>query len=209
MSILSEIKEAMISYNPQWVKELTEKALSEGVDAHSIINDGLIAGMNYIGAKFRDNEVYIPEVLVVARAMHAAMDVLKPHLIKDDFKRKATFVIGTVKQDLHDIGKNLVIIMLEGAGYKVVDLGVDVPPEKFARAVEEHRPQIVGISALLTTTLGQMRTTVEHLKPYRDSIKILVGGAPVTQRFADEINADGYAPDAASAVEKANELLGL
>ncbi|WP_406676945.1 corrinoid protein [Moorella sp. ACPs] len=207
MAVLEEIKEALMAGNANKVKELTQKALDEGVAPTTIINDGLIAAMNIIGVKFKNNEVYVPEVLVAARAMHAGMDVVKPLLTGDAMEDKGTLVIGTVKGDLHDIGKNLVIMMMEGAGFKVVDLGIDVPVEKFVQAVEEHKPQLVGISALLTSTMMQMKKTVEGLAAYRDKIKIMVGGAPVTQKFADEIGADGYAPDAASAVDLARQLL--
>lgn len=207
MAVLEEIKEALMAGNANKVKELTQKALDEGIEPNTIINDGLIAAMNVIGVKFKNNEVYVPEVLVAARAMHAGMDVVKPLLAGGAMEEKGTLVIGTVKGDLHDIGKNLVIMMMEGAGYKVIDLGIDVPVEKFVKAVEEHKPQLVGLSALLTSTMMQMKKTVEGLASYRDQIKIMVGGAPVTQKFADEIGADGYAPDAASAVDLAAQLL--
>lgn len=207
MAVLEEIKEALMAGNANKVKELTQKALDEGIEPNTIINDGLIAAMNVIGVKFKNNEVYVPEVLVAARAMHAGMDVVKPLLAGGAMEEKGTLVIGTVKGDLHDIGKNLVIMMMEGAGYKVIDLGIDVPVEKFVQAVEEHKPQLVGLSALLTSTMMQMKKTVEGLASYRDQIKIMVGGAPVTQKFADEIGADGYAPDAASAVDLAAQLL--
>lgn len=207
MSILQEMQEAVISGNAGKVKECAEKAVAEGIEVSAILNDGLIAGMNVIGVRFKNNEVYVPEVLVAARAMHAGMAVVKPLIADAGIQEKGTVVIGTVKGDLHDIGKNLVMMMLEGAGYKVIDLGIDVPSGKFIQAVEEHKPQIVGLSALLTTTMTQMKATVEQLQPYRDHVKVMVGGAPVTQKFADEIGADAYAPDAASAVDKAKELL--
>ncbi|MGB9663159.1 MAG: cobalamin-dependent protein [Moorellaceae bacterium] len=156
------------------------KALEEGLDPTTIINEGLIAATNVIGVKFKNNEVYVPEVLIAARAMHAGMDVVKPLVSGDALQGKGTMVIGTVKGDLHDIGKSLVIMMMEGAGIKVVDLGIDVAPEKFIRAVEEHKPEALGISALLTSTMPQMKKTVEALSPYRDRVKIIVGGAPVT-----------------------------
>ncbi|KJR44110.1 5-methyltetrahydrofolate--homocysteine methyltransferase [Desulfosporosinus sp. I2] len=174
-----------------------------------ILNDALISGMTVIGIRFKNNEVYVPEMLIAARAMQSGLNVLKPLFVKEGIKEKATVVIGTVKGDLHDIGKNLVKMMFEGAGYKVIDLGTDVGPEKFVQAVKDHKPQIVCMSALLTTTMSQMKATVEQLSPFADQIKILVGGAPVTQNFANEIGADGYATDAASAVDKANEVLGL
>lgn len=209
MAILDEIKEALMAGNANKVREGVTKALEDGIPPTTIINDGLIAAMNIVGVKFKNNEIYVPEVLVAARAMHAGMEVVKPLLAGDSLQEKGTMVIGTVKGDLHDIGKNLVIMMMEGAGFKVIDLGIDVPAEKFMQAVEEHKPQVVGLSALLTSTMMQMKKTVEALAPYRDRIKIIVGGAPVTQKFADEIGADGYAPDAASAVDKVKELLGV
>ncbi|SMB99916.1 5-methyltetrahydrofolate--homocysteine methyltransferase [Thermanaeromonas toyohensis ToBE] len=209
MAILEEIKEALMAGNANKVREGVNKALEEGIAPTTIINDALIAAMNVVGIKFKNNEIYVPEVLVAARAMHAGMEVVKPMLAGDSLQEKGTMVIGTVKGDLHDIGKNLVIMMMEGAGFKVIDLGIDVPAEKFVQAVEEHKPQVVGMSALLTSTMMQMKKTIEALAAYRDRIKIIVGGAPVTQKFADEIGADGYAPDAASAVDKVKELLGI
>lgn len=209
MAILEEIKEALMAGNANKVREGVSKALEEGIAPTTIINEALIAAMNIVGVKFKNNEIYVPEVLVAARAMHAGMEVVKPLLAGDSLKEKGTMVIGTVKGDLHDIGKNLVIMMMEGAGFKVIDLGIDVPAEKFVQAVEEHKPQVVGMSALLTSTMMQMKKTIEALAAYRDRIKIIVGGAPVTQKFADEIGADGYAPDAASAVDKVKELLGV
>lgn len=205
MSTLQEMAEAVISGNAKKVKEYAERALAEGAAPQAIINEGLIAGMNVVGVKFKNNEVYVPEVLIAARAMHAGMDVVKPLLSEAEVQDKGTVLIGTVKGDLHDIGKNLVRMMLEGAGYKVIDLGVDVAAEKFAQAVEEHKPQIVGLSALLTTTMINMKSTIALLKAY--PVKVMIGGAPVTQKFADEIGADAYASDAATAVEKANQLL--
>lgn len=189
------------------VKECAEKLVADGVAATTILNDGLIAGMSVIGVRFKNNEVYVPEVLIAARAMHAGMAVVNPLLADSKIQEKGIVVLGTVKGDMHDIGKNLVKMMLEGAGFKVIDLGVDVSPEKFVQAVEEYKPQIVGMSALLTTTMAQMKTILEQLKPYRNQVKVLIGGAPITQKFADEIGADGYAADAASAVDKAHEFV--
>jgi 5-methyltetrahydrofolate--homocysteine methyltransferase len=206
MSNLEQIKESVIAGSAKKVKEYTEGAVAEGLDVSTILNEGLIAGMNVIGGRFKANEVYVPEVLMAARAMHTGLAVIKPLIASSGIKEKGTVAIGTVKGDLHDIGKNLVIMMLEGAGYKVIDLGVDVPTEKFQQAIEEHHPQIVGISALLTTTMTQMKETVERLKALGGSVKIIVGGAPVTPKFAGEIGADGYAADAASAVDKVAEL---
>ena len=205
MSLFQEIAEAIISGNAKKVKEYSQKALSEGATPQAIVNEGFIAGMSVVGIKFKNNEVYVPEVLIAARAMHAGMDVVKPLLSEADVEGKGTILVGTVKGDLHDIGKNLVCMMLEGAGYKVIDLGVNVEAEKFVQAIEEHKPQIVGLSALLTTTMPDMENTIALLKAY--PVKVMIGGAPVTQEFADEIGADAYAPDAATAVEKANQLL--
>lgn len=207
MAILDEIKESLIDGDAEGVKSGVQQALAEGIAAVNIINESLIAGMNEVGVRFKGNEIFVPEVLIAARAMHSGMDIVKPLLAESEIQDKGTILIGTVKGDLHDIGKNLVGMMLEGAGYKVVDLGVDISPEKFLKAVEEHTPQLVALSALLTTTMVAMKTTVEILAPYRSQIRIFIGGAPVSQEFADEIGADGYATDAGNAVEKANELI--
>jgi 5-methyltetrahydrofolate--homocysteine methyltransferase len=207
MSSLDQIREYVIAGSAQKVKEYTEGAITEGLSVSTILNEGLIAGMNIIGARFKVNEVYVPEVLMSARAMHTGLAVIKPMIVSSGIKEKGTVAIGTVKGDLHDIGKNLVIMMLEGAGYKMIDLGVDVPLEKFQQAIEEYHPQVIGISALLTTTMTQMQQTVEKLKAQGGKTKIIVGGAPVTPKFAGEIGADGYAADAASAVDKVAELI--
>jgi 5-methyltetrahydrofolate--homocysteine methyltransferase len=208
MSILEQIKEGVIAGNAKKVKEYTDCAVADGLDVSMILNDGLIAGMNVIGALFKNNEVYVPEVLMAARAMHTGLAVIKPLIVSAGIKEKGVVAIGTVKGDMHDIGKNLVIMMLEGAGYKVIDLGVDVPAEKFLRVVEEQHPQVVGLSALLTTTMPQMQEIVKKLQSYGDRVKIIVGGAPITAKFAREIGAYGYAADAASAVEEVAELIG-
>ncbi|ACL20667.1 corrinoid protein [Desulfitobacterium hafniense] len=208
MKILDEIKEALMKGDANQVREQAAKAVAEGLDPVTIINDGFITAMSIIGTKFKNNEVYVPEVLVAARAMHAGMDAVKPFLAGDALQEKGTVLIGTVKGDLHDIGKNLVIIMLQGGGFKVVDLGIDVSAEKFVEAVKENKPDVVAISALLTSTIINMKGVIEGLADYRDQVKIIVGGAPVTQDFADKIGADAYAPDAASAVEKVRELVG-
>ncbi|MFZ4440047.1 MAG: cobalamin B12-binding domain-containing protein [Syntrophales bacterium] len=208
MSILEQIKECVIAGNAKNIKEYTDRAVADGLDVSLILNDGLIAGMNVIGGLFKNNEVYVPEVLMAARAMHTGLAVIKPLIVSAGIKEKGVVAIGTVKGDMHDIGKNLVIMMLEGAGYKVIDLGVDVPTEKFLQVVEEQHPQIIGLSALLTTTMPQMQEIVKRLQEYDNRIKIVVGGAPITEKFAREIGADGYAPDAATAVEKVAELIG-
>jgi len=199
VAILNEIKSAVMVGNMNKVKEGVREALEEGFAPADIINDGLIAAMNVVGVQFKNNEIYMP----------AGMDILKPLLTGGAVLEKGTVVIGTIKGDLHDIGKNLVGMMMEGAGFKVVDLGIDVPVEKFVQAVEEHQAQVVGLSALLSSTMTQMKNVVAGLADKRDQVKIMVGGAPVTQKFADEIGADGYAPDAASAVDKVRELLGV
>jgi 5-methyltetrahydrofolate--homocysteine methyltransferase len=208
MSILEQIKEQVISGSVKNVKEYTDTAVAEGLDVSMILNDGLIAGMNVIGALFKNNEVYVPEVLMAARAMYTGLAVIKPLIASAGLKEKGVVAIGTVKGDMHDIGKNLVIMMLEGAGYKVIDLGSDVPTEKFLQVVKEQHPQIVGLSALLTTTMPRMQEAVKALQPYRDRVKTIVGGAPVTEKFAREIGADGYASDAATAVEEVAKLIG-
>lgn len=209
--ILDQIARELFAGNAKAVAELVERALKEGLSPQEILNDGLIKGMNEVGVKFKANEIYVPEVLIAARAMKAGMEILRPKLVETGVEPVAKMVIGTVKGDLHDIGKNLVAMMMEGAGFEVIDLGIDVPAEKFIQAVKEHKPQIVGMSALLTTTMIQIRENIKAFKEagIRDAVKIMVGGAPVTQKFADEVGADGYAPDAASAVDKAKELLGL
>jgi 5-methyltetrahydrofolate--homocysteine methyltransferase len=207
MSTLEKIKEQVIAGSDKNVKEYTDIAVAEGLDVSIILNDGLIAGMNVIGALFKNNEVYIPEVLMAARAMHTGLAVIKPLILSAGIREKGVVAIGTVKGDMHDIGKNLVIMMLEGAGYKVIDLGVDTPAEKFLHIVEDQHPQVIGLSALLTTTMPQMQGTVEKLKKYGDRIKIVVGGAPITAKFAKDIGSDGYAADAASAVDMVSELI--
>jgi 5-methyltetrahydrofolate--homocysteine methyltransferase len=208
MADLSALAESLINGKAPEVKELTEKALAEGVAPAEVLNDGLIKGMSVVGERFKNNEFYVPEVLIAARAMHAGMDILKPALADSGVQPIGKVLLGTVKGDLHDIGKNLVAMMMEGAGFEVVDLGIDVPPEKFAEAAKDGG--VVAMSALLTTTMTAMKTTIEALEEagVRDNVKILIGGAPVTQNYADEIGADGYARDAASAADKAKELIG-
>ena len=187
-----------------------QEALDAGLPAAEVLNGGLIAGMDEVGRDFKAGDLYVPEVLIAARAMHAGMDILRPLLAEGDAPAAGKYVVGTVQGDLHDIGKNLVKMMLEGAGFETVDLGNDVGPQAFVDAVREHQPQVVGMSALLTTTMVQMGTTVEALEEagLRDSVKIMIGGAPVTSAFAEQIGADAYAPDAASAVDVARELAG-
>jgi len=190
-------------------KKLTQEALNAGEPVEAILKKGLIAAMERIGVRFKNGEVFIPEVLIAARAMHAGMAVLKPILSKSTGLMTGKVAIGTVKGDLHDIGKNLVIMMLEGGGFEVVDLGIDVPADKFIEAVHTHQPQVIGLSALLTTTIMEMKNVIQAVDKagLRKKVKIIVGGAPVNDKFAKEIGADGYAPDAASAVDVAKSLL--
>ncbi len=201
---------AIIECDAAKADELTRKLVDEGAKPQEIINKGLISGMNVVGDRFKKGEMYVPEVMMAAKAMHAGMNIVKPMLTEEETSATGRVVLGTVAGDLHDIGKNLVGMMMESGGMEVVDVGIDVPPEKFAEAVKEHKPQVVGMSALLTTTMLAMKDTIEVLKEegLRDSVKIMVGGAPVTQDFADEIGADGWAPDAASAKELAQKLIG-
>lgn len=210
MADLSALAENLINGKAPEVKELTEKALAEGVAPSDVLNDGLIKGMSVVGERFKNNEFYVPEVLIAARAMHAGMEILKPALAESGVQPIGTVLLGTVKGDLHDIGKNLVAMMMEGAGFEVVDLGIDVSPEQFAEAAKENG-DVIAMSALLTTTMTAMKTTIEALEEagVKDKVKTLIGGAPVTQNYADEIGADGYARDAASAADKAKELMGL
>ena len=209
--ILDQIAKELFAGNAKAVAELTQEALSKGFSPQEVLNEGLIKGMNEVGVKFKANEIYVPEVLIAARAMKAGMEILKPKLAETGVEPVGKMVIGTVKGDLHDIGKNLVAMMMEGAGFEVIDLGIDVPAEKFIQAVKEYQPQLAGMSALLTTTMIQIRENIKAFQEagIRDKVKIMIGGAPVTQKFADEVGADGYAPDAASAVDKAKELLGI
>ena len=190
------------------MEKLTQQAIEEKVPVKNILNEGMIAGMNVVGERFKNGEFYLPEVLVAVRAMQAGMNILKPLLTKTGVKPIATVVIGTVMGDIHDLGKSLVRMMLEGAGFRVVDLGSDVEPEKFVNASKTKSAQIIGMSALLTTTMVGMKETIDALhKTGPAEIKVMVGGAPITQSYADEIGADGYARNASLAVEKAKELL--
>jgi len=201
------LKEAVIEGNAGRVKELTQQALDEGRGPQEILDSALIPAMDVVGDKFTRQEFYIPEMLIAARAMQAGLALLKPLLAQGESRTKGKVVIGTVKGDLHDIGKNLVAMMLQGGGFEVVDLGADVKPQRFVEAVQQEKPNFVMMSALLTTTMLSMRDTIEALKAagLRDRVKVGVGGAPVTQRFADEIGADFYAPDATGAVGRAKE----
>jgi len=190
------------------VAGLVQEALDQGLAPQDILSGGLIAGMDEVGKDFKAGELFVPEVLIAARAMHAGMGVLRPLLAESDVPSAGKFVIGTVQGDLHDIGKNLVRMMIEGAGFETIDLGTDVKTDAFVKAVREHRPVLVGMSALLTTTMVNMKGTIEALEEagLRDSVKVMIGGAPVTAAFAEEIGADAYAPDAASAVDVARSF---
>lgn len=211
---LKNVSEAVVNGSVQDVQTTVKEALDANISAEKILNEGLIPGMTEVGCLFEAQEFYVPEMLVSAKAMQSGLKTLKPLLASQadpssgHTNPKAAF--GTVKGDLHDIGKDLVIMMLEGAGFQVTDLGVDVPPEKFIQAVEDGA-QIIGISAMLTTTMLNMKGTIEALKEagVRDQVKVLVGGAPLTQSFADNIGADGFAKDASSAVRKAKELINI
>jgi len=191
------------------VKRLTEETLERGEPVENILKNGLIQAMERIGVRFKSGEIYIPEVLIAARAMHAGLAVLKPILSQSSGSMTGKVIVGTVKGDLHDIGKNLVIMMLEGGGFEVIDLGIDVSANKFIEAIRQHQPQAVGMSALLTTTIKEMKSTIQEIEKagLRKKVKIIIGGAPVTERFAKDIGADGYARDAASAVDMVKSLV--
>jgi 5-methyltetrahydrofolate--homocysteine methyltransferase len=208
--ILSTISTAIIEGNLDDMVELTEDALDEGLEAQEILNQGLMPGMDHVGVEFKAGNMFVPEVLRSARAMQASMDILKPLLAESGVKMVGKVLLGTVKGDLHDIGKNLVGMMCEGAGFEVKDLGKDVAPESFVDAVKEFEPDVLGMSALLTTTMRAMEHTIKALEEagVRDQVKVMIGGAPVTQSFADQIGADGYASNAASAAEMAKKLVG-
>jgi 5-methyltetrahydrofolate--homocysteine methyltransferase len=206
--ILSEISTAVIEGNVDDITDLTEDALDEGLEAQEILNNGLMPGMDHVGAEFRAGNMFVPEVLRSARSMQASMNILKPLLIESGVKMVGKVLLGTVKGDLHDIGKNLVGMMCEGAGFEVKDLGKDVAPEGFVEAVKDFEPDVIGMSALLTTTMRSMEHTIKALEEagMRDRVKVMIGGAPVTQSFADQIGADGYASNAAAAAELAKKF---
>ena len=207
MADLQALSEAIIAGDQNTALEITKAALEEGVTPKQVLDDGLIAGMNIVGKGFKKNEIYIPEVLIAARAMKAAMQILEPELAKAGVQPVGRLVIGTVQGDLHDIGKNLVAMMLKGSGFEVIDLGVDVEPEKFVEQAKAANVQLVGLSALLTTTMPSMEKTINALKDAGLSVKVMIGGAPVTQSYADKVGAHGYSPDAASAVDLAKSLI--
>jgi len=209
MASLQELSELMQKGKAKDVKVMAQQLLDQGVSAKAILQDGFLAGMNIIGEKFKKNEIYVPEVLVAARAMNKGMEVLQPHLVNEHVDPIGTAVIGTVKGDLHDIGKNLVGMMFKGKGINVIDLGADVSAEEFVQQAIENHASIIGCSALLTTTMKEMENVVKEVekKGLKGRIKVMVGGAPVTQAFCDSIGADAYTPDAACAADKAVQLL--
>ena len=208
MADMEALAAALIRGDRDTVSELVQQAVDGGVNAGTILDDGLIAGMNVVGKKFKNNEFYVPEVLIAARAMNAGMKVLEPLLAESGRQPVGTIVVGTVKGDLHDIGKNLVAMMLKGGGFNVVDAGIDVSGENFVQLAREHGAELIGLSALLTTTMPQMETVITTVREAGLPCKVMIGGAPITQEYADEIGADGYAPDAASAVDLARGLCG-
>jgi 5-methyltetrahydrofolate--homocysteine methyltransferase len=207
MSDLKTLSAAVVKGSRKDTVEITKALLAAGMKPLDIVEKGLVPGMAEVGEKFKNNQIFVPEMLIAARAMKEAMAILEPMLVQAGIKPKFTAVIGTVQGDLHDIGKNLVAMMWKGANFGVVDLGTNVSPDKFAAAVKEHNAQVVGLSALLTTTMPSMKTTIEAIKKAGLTVKVIIGGAPITQEFANEIGADGYAPDAASAVDVAKQLM--
>jgi 5-methyltetrahydrofolate--homocysteine methyltransferase len=209
VEILTRIREALFKGNKADVAKYTQEALDQGLEIRRILDEGLISSMEIIGKKFKNNEIFIPEVLIAAKSMHAGVAVLEPYFVKHGIKPVGKVVIGTVKGDLHDIGKNIVSMMLKGSCFDIQDLGIDVPVEKFVDSVRSGNVDIIAMSSLLTTSMGAMKDTIKSLKEsgLRDKVKIMVGGAPVTQEFADSIGADAYARDAATAVDKAKNLL--
>ena len=207
MADLKALAEAVIKGDPNTAVTITKQAIAEKMPAGDVLKDGLIAGMDTVGLRFKNNEIYIPEVLIAARAMKMAMQVLEPELVKAGVKPVGKFVVGTVQGDLHDIGKNLVAMMMKGAGFEVIDLGVDVTSEKFVEKAKTTGAQLVGMSTLLTTTMPKMEKTLKEIRNAGLKTKVMIGGAPVTQNYADKIGADGYAADAATAVDVAKRLI--
>jgi 5-methyltetrahydrofolate--homocysteine methyltransferase len=209
MASYDVLKEAIMSGDEKEVENQVNKALSEKADAQDIMNNGLIAGMDIVGQRFRGGEMFLPEVLLSAEVMHKGLNIITPILEASGHKGIGKVVIGTVEGDIHDIGKRIVTFLLEGAGFEVIDLGVDIPTDTFIQAIEEHNPSILGMSALLTTTMPQMGKIIDLLKEkgLRDKVKVIIGGAPITEQFATSIGADGYAPEAGSAAELAKKLL--
>ncbi len=210
MDALTQIQEYVIAGRRKEVAELTQQMIDEGVKPETILYEGLLPGMSVVGDRFENGEYFIPEMLLAARSLNSGLDLLRPLLTDSDVKPTGKVVLGTVAGDIHDIGKNLVAVMMQGAGFEVIDAGVDVPPERFVELIKEHSPDIVGLSALLTTTMPSMEDTVEALKTnnVRDKVKILIGGAPVTQEYANRIGADGFGRNATAAAQVAVKLVG-
>jgi len=209
MTELEKLKNAIYDGDMDTAIALTDNALQQGVNPETILNEGLIAGMNVVGQDFKNSEIYVPEVLIAARAMKSALEILEPELVKAGVEPIGTIVIGTVEGDLHDIGKNLVTMMLKGAGFQVIDLGTSVSPSQFIEAVQENKASLLGLSSLLTTTMPMMEKTINALKEKGLDAQVMIGGAPVTQDYADKVGASGYAADAATAVDIAKQLVGV
>jgi 5-methyltetrahydrofolate--homocysteine methyltransferase len=209
MELLNKLSESVCSGDMESALELTNQALAERVSVSDILEQGLITAMAKVGEDFKNGEIFVPEMLIAARAMNKALEILEPEMVRGNIESKGTFIIGAVKGDLHDIGKNLVGIMFKGAGFKVIDLGTDVSLESFLKAAKEYNPNIIGISSLLTTTMPYMQTIIEGLRAEGVSAKIIVGGAPLNREFALGINADGYAENAAEAADLGKSLMGI
>lgn len=206
---IQDISKAILDFNKAGITDLVKAELDSGMNVNRILKEGLIGAMDEVGKRFSEGVLYVPEMLRAAQTMKTGLEILRPHLVDTDIKERGTIVIGTVKGDLHDIGKNLVFMMLEGAGFNVLDLGVDVESEGFVEAAKSNKADIVAMSALLTTTMPMMQGIVDSLKENGMAVKTIVGGAPVTKDFADSIGADGYAPDAAGAVTTCREFMGI
>ena len=211
MQELQELASQLEQGKSQKVAAITQQLLGAGVSPQLILNEGLIAGMAVVGEKMRNGDIYLPEVLQSAGAMQASLRLLRPHLAREGAQSRGKVLMGTVRGDMHDIGKNLVGIMLQGAGFEIIDLGLNVPPEKFVEAIKAHQPAIVALSAMLTTTMLNMKSTIDSVRAagLSSNVKVIIGGAPVNQSFADQIGADGYARDAVLAVDKVKHLLGI
>ncbi|VYU67439.1 Methionine synthase [Eubacterium limosum] len=211
MAILEDIQNCVLDGELDEIKDLVQKAVDEGIDPTAIINDGLIGGMNIVAPLFKSGEMFVPEVMESADTMNEGMQVVKPLITDADMPTKGKVIIGTVNGDLHDIGKNLVVLMMESRGYTVIDMGVDVKEEQFVEAIKEHKPDIVGMSSLLTTTMMKIDDTIKMINEsgLRDQVKIIIGGAPISQEFADDIGADGYSEDASTAVELCDRMMAM
>jgi len=209
MELLERLSRAVNTGDMDLAAELTENAVKEGISASVILENGLVSAMQEIGDKYKNGEIFVPEMLIAARAMNKALEILEPEMLKDRVEPRGTLVIGAVKGDLHDIGKNLVGIMFKGAGFKVIDLGTDVSLERFVHAAKEYNPDIIGISSLLTTTMSYMKTIIDGLRTEGIPAKVIIGGAPVNKEFALSINADGYAENAAEAADLGKTLMGM